>query len=359
MTDAPVRKIIHIDMDAFYASVEQRDCSDLRGKPVAVGHGERRGVVAAASYEARQYGVRSAMPSTTALRQCPDLIFVRPRFDVYRAISQQVRNIFADYTPLIEPLSLDEAHLDVTENLRGIATASATASEIRARILSETGLTASAGISYNKFLAKLASDHRKPNGQFVVPPAMGALFVADLPVGKFHGIGPATARRMNALGIFTGADLKHQTAAFLQQHFGKSGPWYHGLAHGRDDRAVVPDRPRKSSGSETTFAEDLTEPGAIEAAVQAMADDVWRWCEKARAYGRTVTVKIKYADFQQITRSRTMASLITTRDDLHAASIRLVRTIYPVSKGIRLVGVTLSSFEQNDNDDAAQLNLIF
>ena len=357
MTEAPVRKIIHIDMDAFYASVEQRDDPKLRGKPVAVGHAERRGVVAAASYEARQYGVRSAMPSTTALRQCPHLVFVPPRFEVYRAISQQIRAIFADYTPLIEPLSLDEAYLDVTENLRGIPTASATASEIRARILAETRLTASAGISYNKFLAKLASDHRKPNGQFVVTPDMGEAFVADLPVGKFHGIGPATASKMNALGIFTGSDLKRHPATFLQQHFGKSGPWYYGLAHGRDDRLVVPDRPRKSSGSETTFSEDLTEPSAIEAAIQAMADDVWGWCEKARAYGRTVTVKIKYADFQQITRSRTMASFITSRDDLHAASIRLVRTIYPVSKGIRLVGVTLSSFDHNDAADAAQLNL--
>lgn len=357
MTEAAVRKIIHIDMDAFYASVEQRDDPSLRGKPVAVGHGERRGVVAAASYEARQFGVRSAMPSTTALRKCPNLIFVRPRFEVYRAISQQIRAIFADYTALIEPLSLDEAYLDVTQNLRGIPTASATAAEIRARILAETGLTASAGISYNKFLAKLASDHRKPNGQFVVPPNMGEAFVADLPVGKFHGIGPATASKMNTLGIFTGSDLKEHSIAFLQQHFGKSGPWYYGLAHGRDDRQVMPDRPRKSSGSETTFSEDLTETSAIEAAIQAMADDVWGWCEKARAYGRTVTVKIKYADFQQITRSRTMASLITSRDDLHAASIRLVRSIYPLSKGIRLVGVTLSSFDSHDASDAAQLNL--
>src|SRR5882672_8578341 len=202
----PVRKIIHVDMDAFYASVEQRDNPSLRGCPVAVGHGAKRGVVAAASYEARKFGVRSAMPSTTALRQCPELVFVPPRFDVYRAVSEQIRGIFADYTPLIEPLSLDEAYLDVTENLRGIATAAATAAEIRARIFDETSLTASAGISYNKFLAKLASDRRKPNGQFVVTPAMGAAFVEVLPVGKFHGVGPVTASKMNRLGIFTGAD---------------------------------------------------------------------------------------------------------------------------------------------------------
>src|SRR5437660_5116799 len=208
MSEAESRKIIHIDMDAFYASVEQRDNPALRGRPVAVGHAGRRGVVAAASYEARAFGVRSAMPSGTALRKCPDLVFVPPRFEIYRAVSRQIRAILADYTALIEPLSLDEAYLDVTENLRGIPTASATATEIRARIFDETGLTASAGISYNKFLAKLASGHRKPNGQFVVTPAMGAAFVETLPVGKFHGVGPVTADKMKRLGIFTGSDLR-------------------------------------------------------------------------------------------------------------------------------------------------------
>ena len=250
-----VRKIIHIDMDAFYASVEQRDNPSLRGQPVAVGHAAKRGVVAAASYEARKFGVRSAMPSTTALRQCPELVFVPPRFEVYRAVSEQIRGIFADYTPLVEPLSLDEAYLDVTENLRGIPTASATAKDIRARILADTGLTASAGISYNKFLAKLASDHRKPNGQFVITPEMGPDFIEELPVGKFHGIGPVTADKMKALGIHTGADLRDKSLAFLQQHFGKAGAWYFAIARGEDDRPVMPDRPRKSSGSETTFAE--------------------------------------------------------------------------------------------------------
>ena len=214
MSRMTVRKIIHIDMDAFYASVEQRDNPSLRGRPVAVGHAAKRGVVAAASYEARKFGVRSAMPSTTALRQCPELVFVPPRFEVYRAVSEQIRSIFADYTPLIEPLSLDEAYLDVTENLRGIPTASATAKDIRARILADTGLTASAGISYNKFFAKLASDHRKPNGQFVITPEMGAGFVEELPVGKFHGIGPVTADKMKALGIHTGADLRDQIPRF-------------------------------------------------------------------------------------------------------------------------------------------------
>jgi DNA polymerase IV len=287
MSEADTRKIIHVDMDAFYASVEQHDNPAFKGRPVAVGYAARRGVVAAASYEARAFGVRSAMPSSTALRKCPDLVFVPPRFEIYRAVSRQIRSIFADYTLLIEPLSLDEAYLDVTENLRAIPTASGTAAEIRARIFDETGLTASAGISYNKFLAKLASDRRKPNGQFVVTPAMGAAFVEALPVGKFHGVGPVTADKMNRLGIFTGADLRRQSLAFLQQHFGKSGPWYHAIANGEDDRPVVPDRPRKSSGSETTFSNDLTVPADIEAGVQAMADEVWAWCEEARAFGRT------------------------------------------------------------------------
>ena len=357
MSEAPIRKIIHIDMDAFYASVEQRDDPALRGRPLAVGHGAARGVVAAASYEARKFGVRSAMPSSTALRKCPELIFVKPRPEVYRAVSQQIRAIFAEYTPLIEPLSLDEAYLDVSANLRGIPTASATATEIRARILAETELTASAGISYNKFLAKLASDHRKPNGQFVIPPGAGEAFVADLPVGRFHGVGPVTADKMNRLGILTGADLKLQSLAFLQQHFGKSGPWYYGLAGGEDHRAVVSDRPRKSSGSETTFSRDLLEPAEIEAAICEMADDVWAWCEKTKSLGRTVTVKIKYADFQIATRSRTYDAPVSSREALREASLQLMRSVYPLSKGIRLVGVTLSSFGAREEAASEQLSL--
>src|SRR5258708_37483058 len=357
MSEAGTRKIMPVDMDALYASVEQRDDTALRGRPVAVGYAAKRGVVAAASYEARAFGVRSAMPSSTALRKCPDLVFVRPRFEIYRAVSRQIHSIFADYTALIEPLSLDEAYLDVTENLRRISTASATAAEIRARIFDDTGLTASAGISYNKFLAKLASDRRKPNGQFVVTPAMGAAFVEALPVGKFHGVGPVTADKMNRLGIFTGADLRRQSVAFLQQHFGKSGPWFHAIANGEDDRPVVPDRPRKSSGSETTFSTDLAEPADIEAGVQAMADEVWAWCEKARAFGRTVTVKVKYADFRQATRSRTLPAIVTSQGTLRDVSIDLVRTVFPPTKGVRLVGVTLSSFERPDSTSSEQLEL--
>jgi DNA polymerase IV len=357
MSESGTRKIIHVDMDAFYASVEQRDDPALQGRPVAVGYAAKRGVVAAASYEARAFGVRSAMPSSTALRKCPDLVFVPPRFEIYRAVSRQIHSIFADYTALIEPLSLDEAYLDITENLRRFPTASATAAEIRARIFDETGLTASAGISYNKFLAKLASDRRKPNGQFVVTPAMGAAFVEALPVGKFHGVGPVTANKMNRLGIFTGADLRRQSLAFLQQHFGKPGPWFHAISNGEDHRPVVPGRPRKSSGSETTFSNDLTDPADIEAGVQAMADEVWAWCEKARAFGRTVTVKIKYADFQQATRSRTLPATVTSQETLRDVSIGLVRTVFPPAKGIRLVGVTLSSFERPDSTWSEQLEL--
>ncbi len=357
MPKTAVRKIIHVDMDAFYASVEQRDDPSLRGRPVAVGYSEARGVVAAASYEARQFGVRSALPSVTARRQCPDLVFVPPRFEVYRAISRQIAAIFAEYTPLVEPLSLDEAYLDVSANLQGIATASATAAAIRARILAETGLTASAGISYNKFLAKLASGQRKPNGQFVITPARGTAFVSALEIGKFHGVGPATAARMNQLGIFTGADLGRVPLGFLVLHFGKSGPWYHGLAQGQDDRPVVPDRPRKSSGSETTFATDLTDPVAVEAGVLAMADDVWAWCEKTQSFGRTVTVKIKYADFQQATRSRSCVGFVASRQALRELSVALMRSVYPLRQGVRLVGVTVSTFNARETTEQLSLGL--
>ncbi|MDO7843213.1 DNA polymerase IV [Sphingomonas immobilis] len=338
------RKIIHVDMDAFYASVEQRDDPALRGKPVAVGHAAARGVVAAASYEARGFGVRSALPSVTALRRCPDLIFVPPRFDVYKAVSRQIHAIFADYTDLIQPLSLDEAYLDVTANRRGIATAWATAKEIRARILAETGLTASAGISYNKFLAKLASDQRKPNGQFAVTPDMGEAWVETLPVARFHGVGPVTAAKMKRLGIETGADLRAKSLAFLQQHFGSSADWYHDIARGLDERPVDPNRERKSSGSETTFDRDLTADAEIEAGVLDQADQVWAWCERTREFGRTVTVKVKYGDFQNITRSRSYPAAVDGQAMLREASLMLIRSVLPVEKGIRLVGVTVSNF---------------
>jgi len=344
MADSLVSKIIHVDMDAFFASVEQRDDPSIRGRPVAVGYGAARGVVAAASYEARRFGVRSALPSVTAMRLCPDLVFVPPRFEVYRDVSRQIHEIFARYTDLIQPLSLDEAYLDVTANNLEIPTAWITAKQIRAAILEETGLTASAGISYNKFLAKLASDQRKPNGQFAVTPDMGGAWVETLPVSRFHGVGPVTAEKMRKLGIETGADLRAKSIEFLQTHFGSSASWYHAIARGVDERPVNPNRERKSSGSETTFERDLTEPADIEAGVLRMAEDVWRWCEARRSFGRTVTVKVKFEDFQQITRSRSQPGRVTTCDTLCRTSLELVRSIFPPAKGIRLVGVTVSNF---------------
>ena len=316
MDEGRICKIIHIDMDAFYASVEQRDDPSLKGKPVAVGYPAKRGVVAAASYEARGFGVRSAMPSTVAMRKYAELVFIPPRFDVYHEVSKQVQAIFKDYTLFVEPLSLDEAYLDVSDNLKGIPTAWETAKEIRARIYEETRLTVSAGISCNKFLAKIASDYRKPNDQFAILPDEAEAFVAALPIAKFHAVGPKTAAKMHALGIEKGADLRGQTLAFLQQRFGKAGSWYFEIARGRDERPVQPDRERKSSGSEATFPEDLIDPVRIEAGVIAVADDVWAWCVKTNCRGRTITVKIKWANFQISSRSRSIETPIETRDKL-------------------------------------------
>jgi DNA polymerase IV len=355
----PQRKVIHIDMDAFYASVEQRDDPELRGKPVAVGYSQLRGVVAAASYEARKFGVYSAMPAVTAKRKCPDLIFVPPRFDAYKAVSHQIREIFAEHTLIIEPLSLDEAYLDVTENLQGIASATQIAKDIRARIGTETGLTASAGISYNKFLAKLASDHRKPDGLFVITPAMGPLFVETLPIKKFHGVGPATAGKMNRLGIETGLDLRAQTLPFLQQHFGKSGPYYYWIARGIDERPVQADRVRKSIGAENTFLDDLSTFETARDALQPLVEKVWQYCETTGTRGRTVVLKVKYADFQQITRSRTDNATITKYAELERFSYSLLEPIFPTSKGIRLLGISLSSLGDADVIKKHQLLLSF
>jgi DNA polymerase-4 len=354
----PPRKIIHVDMDAFYASVEQRDNPELRGRPVAVGGSRERGVVAAASYEARRFGVHSAMASVTAKRKCPDLIFVKPRFDVYKEVSLQIRGIFAEYTGLVEPLSLDEAYLDVTENLKGIPYATQIAQEVRARIRADTGLTASAGVSYNKFLAKLASDQRKPDGLFVITPEMGPGFVETLPVGKFHGIGPVTAAKMNALGIHSGADLKAQSLAFLQERFGKAGSYYHWISRGIDERPVRPDRVRKSVGAENTFERDLWTFEELSAELQPILDKVWRYCGQADVRGRTVTLKVKYQDFEQITRSRSFAAPAESRAVLEKAGLDLLSSLFPLGKGVRLLGVTLSSLDTEEEPDArAQLAL--
>ncbi|MBX3498173.1 MAG: DNA polymerase IV [Alphaproteobacteria bacterium] len=354
MAQAAIRKIIHVDMDAFFASVEQRDNPELRGKPVAVGGSTRRGVVAAASYEARVFGVRSAMPSLTAQRLCPDLIFVKPRFEVYRAVSQQIRAIFLEYTPLVEPLSLDEAYLDVTENLKGVESATATARAIRAAIREQTGLNASAGISYNKFLAKQASDHNKPNGQYTITPDMGEAFVAGLKIGKFHGVGPATAAKMERLGISTGADLRRQSLAFLTEHFGKAGPRFFAIARGEDQRQVTPDRERKSVGSESTYFDDLTTPQEVERAILEQLDDVWKYVERNGIAGRTLTIKIRYRDFEQHTRSRSAPMAIHSKGDAAEVVLGLVRGAFPLVKPVRLLGVTLHNLDRPDAEAPAE-----
>jgi DNA polymerase-4 len=333
--------------------VEQRDNPALRGKPVAVGGSQERGVVAAASYEARKFGVRSAMPSVTARRKCPDLIFVKPRFDVYKEVSLQICAIFAVYTAIVESLSLDEAYLDVTENLQGIASATEIAEQIRAKIRAATQLTASAGVSYNKFLAKLASDYRKPDGLFVITPAMGPSFVESLPVKRFHGVGPATAARMKELGILTALDLKAKDEAFLLKHFGKAGRHFYCVCRGIDHRPVLPNRIRKSVGAENTFLRDLTSLDDMRTELGPLVDKVWRYCESTGVRGRTVTLKVKFADFQIITRSRSRAAPISDRSTLASISAELLAAQFPLRKGVRLIGVSISSL----CTDSAQVGL--
>jgi DNA polymerase-4 len=352
----PLRKIIHVDMDAFYASVEQRDDPALRGKPVAVGGGHR-GVVAAASYEARVFGVRSAMPSVTASRKCPDLVFVKPRFDAYRAVSNQIRAIFADYTEQIEPLSLDEAYLDVTEDIRGLGSARAIAEEIRARIRAETGLTASAGVSYCKFIAKLASDHNKPDGICVIPPDRGAAFVATLPVKRFHGVGPVTAAKMERLGIHTGADLATWSLPELEAHFGSSGGWYWRIARGIDDRPVRAHRDAKSVSAERTFDKDLSDPAALAEQLDRVAALAWQRIERSGSAGRTVTLKVKFADFAMISRSKSFVLPITDHVAFAAAGQSLLRALIPVPKGIRLLGLGVHSIFSAEDRAPLQLGL--
>jgi DNA polymerase-4 len=336
------RKIIHIDMDAFFASVEQRDNPQLRGKPVAVGGSARRGVVAAASYEARQYGIRSAMPSVTAARRCPDLVFVPPRFDVYRAVSRQIREIFSRYSDLVEPLSLDEAYLDVTRDKLGTGSATGIAQLIRSAIRRETGLTASAGVSYNKFLAKVASDQNKPDGICVIRPQEGAEFVACLPVRRFYGVGPKTAERMGRLGIHVGADLRDRDMDFMLEHFGKSADYLYHAARGIDLRPVRPNRIRKSVGCERTYGEDLVTDLELREALELIADTAWRRIESNGVCGRTVTLKVKFADFRQISRARTCLDPLGNKGDFCDVARELLTQLLPVRQGVRLLGLTLS-----------------
>lgn len=356
----PLRKIIHIDMDAFYASVEQRDDPTLRGQPIAVGGGGPRGVVATASYEARAFGVKSAMPGARARRLCPSLIFVPPRFDAYRAVSGQIRAIFARFTDMIQPLSLDEAYLDVTVNKPGIASATQVAAEIRALIRAETGLTASAGVSYNKLIAKLASDQNKPDGICVVRPSEGPAFIAAMPVRRIHGVGPVTAARMHALGIETGADLRARDMAFLQAHFGSSANYYYRAARGQDDRPVRERELRKSVSVEDTFFDDLTDRERLVAEIDRIATGLWGRVEKAQAWGRTVTLKIKFADFRIITRSRSFATPVRSPDLLAQAARELLLAQLPLRMGARLLGLgvhNLAAAEEGEQGDQLALGL--
>ncbi len=357
-----LRKIIHVDMDAFFASCEQRDHPELRGKPVAVGGSGGRGVVAAASYEARKFGVRSAMPSVTAKRLCPDLIFVRHRFEVYKEVSGQIRAIFRDYTPHVEPLSLDEAYLDVTDDLRGIGSATRIAQEIRRRIRAETDLTASAGVSYNKFLAKLASDQNKPDGMCVIRPGEGAAFVQSLPVRRFHGVGPKGAEKMARLGIETGADLAAKDLAWLRAHFGSMADYLFRAARGIDLRPVRANRIRKSVGGERTFSEDISSGPALRDTLENIIDIVWESIERTGAKGRTVTLKMKYTDFQITTRAKSLGASVTDKATFAATARALLDEALPLPLPIRLMGLTLSNLERTGQAeqprDTAQLSLL-
>lgn len=350
------RRVIHVDMDAFYASVEQRDDPKLRGRPVAVSGLDRRAVVATASYEARAFGVRSAIPTFKAREMCKDLLIVPPRFDVYRAVSAEIREIFLSYTPLVEPLSLDEAYLDVTEAVMAGTTASKIAKEIRGRILEKTRLTASAGVSFNKFLAKTASGVRKPDDMFVITPEMAPDFVAALPVRKFHGIGPATAARLEGCGIKTGGDLRGKDLEFLRRNFGKSGEHFFWISRCIDRRAVNPDRERKSAGAEITFDADLRDAVSLKEALGPIVEKAWSRCERVGARGRTVVLKIKYSDFTQVTRSRTLPAVVSGASELGAVAVWLLEQA-PLPQAVRLLGVTLSGLEDDDREEPAQLSL--
>jgi DNA polymerase IV len=346
----PVRKIIHIDMDAFFASVEQRDNPELKGKPVAVGGSAKRGVVAAASYEAREFGVYSAMPSVTALRKCPQLIFVPPRFDVYKSVSQQIHQIFKKHTDLIEPLSLDEAYLDVTQNKQEVASATEIAQLIKDEIKQQTGLTASAGVSMNKFLAKVASDVDKPDGLFVIRPQQAQVFIDQLQIERFFGVGRVTAKKMKALGIFNGATLKQWSREDLIQKFGKSGAYFYQVAHGQDERPVQSHRIRKSLGAERTFSDDLTDFPDMDAQIKLIADEVAGRLFRAIKLGRTITLKIKYADFNQITRSQSLIDPVNDAETIYKVASQLLQTEFIEGCRIRLLGITLSNLTASSNE---------
>ncbi len=353
-----MRKIIHIDMDAFFASVEQRDNPAYRGKPLVVGGRPegRGGVVAAASYEARKFGIHSAMPSKKALQLCPHLIFAYPRFDAYKAVSIKIREIFSRYTDMVEPLSLDEAYLDVTEDKQAIGSALDIARNIKDAIQSETSLTASAGVSINKFVAKIASDMNKPNGLTFIGPSRIASFMENLPVEKFFGVGKVTANKMKALGLHTGADLKKLTLEELQKHFGKTGRFFYQIVRGQDERPVQPHRETKSMGAEDTFTEDLTDVEDMEAALRKIAGLVSDRLQRRHLQGRTITLKVKFSDFKRITRSITFNEPVDEREILAETSKKLLSTIAPEGKKIRLLGISLSNFGEAPRESFQENN---
>jgi DNA polymerase-4 len=354
-----VRKIIHIDMDAFYASIEQRDNPELRGKPIAVGKGSERGVVAAASYEARKYGVHSAISSRVALQKCPHLIFVSNRMEEYKEVSRGIMEIFLDYTDLVEPLSIDEAFLDVTENKKQIRSATLIAREIKERIYETTRLTASAGVSINKFLAKTASDYDKPDGLYVIKPEDAEGFVEQLPIEKFHGVGKVTATKMHQLGINNGGDLKNKSLAWMNRHFGKVGLHYYNIARAVDERPVNPERIRKSVGTERTFEKDLQENFEIVTALYHIEKELMRRMEKSASYGRTLTLKVKFHDFKQITRSKTIPQTIDHFPILHRNAKELLGQVNLKDRKIRLLGLSVSQLATNEGTHAVQLEIDF
>ncbi|KAA2219417.1 DNA polymerase IV [Maribacter flavus] len=353
--DFPLRKIIHVDMDAFYASVEQLDNPDLRQKPVAVGGNELRGVVSAASYEARRFGVRSAMSGILAKKKCPDLIFVKPRFDRYKEISKQIRSIFYDYTDLVEPLSLDEAYLDVTVNKKGNPSATLIAKEIRDRILKETGLNASAGISINKFIAKVASDVNKPNGQKTVNPEEVQRFLEELEIRKFYGVGKVTADKMYGLGIFTGKDLKGKSLAFLEEHFGKSGSYYFQVVRGIHNSPVKPHRIPKSVGAERTFNENLSSEIFMLERLEHIASELEKRLQKSKIAGKTVTLKIKYSDFTLNTRSKTLPYFILDKKLILETAKELLYQ-ERLQNSVRLLGISLSNLNTEKKEQPKKEN---
>ena len=356
-----MKKIIHIDMDAFFASVEQRDNPDLQGKPVVVGGSPQgRGVVAAASYEARNFGIRSAMPASRAIKLCPDLLFIKPRFEVYREISLHIRSIFREYTDLVEPLSLDEAYLDVSENHKNNPSATLIARELKERIKSETSLNASAGVAPNKFLAKIASDLDKPDGLAVITPDKVQAFISELPIGKFHGVGKATEAKMHQLGIYNGSDLKSWSEQELHRHFGKVAGFYYAIARGEDPREVKPFRIRKSVGAERTFREDQQDCEWMRGFLSDLAEKIALRLQRLNITGKTVTLKLRYDNFETITRAGSLTQPINNANTIAQTVHQLLEETEAGQRKVRLLGITISNLLHPDqNESGRQLELDF